>query len=374
MENKALIDYLKSPEFVGASTNASRLVGKLKSAVERKELYETHQILRTINFRFISSQDKIFALRDLLFEGTCYLLKSGETVSGQDIGTLFLDSAGKCLLKRRDEGNEVTNNDLTNASLVYHANKNSLDYDICQRVAHIAISLPDLEIGRSKFIADAFKILNPKVLNRNLLHEVLATKFWQIKDLASSRYHYLHCASLLNAKDVADLLVSYQAESANNSEVDLFITQFILQFLCLQSPIDPPNQKKTTPSAPSSRSLVNCCKRRRTEIKSIAEQIFLCYKKKTKFSYPLLNFIWFMIMILDSEEASTFVLLRDIYRPTWSRDPNYSGYLTRIETLYFAKTEQRQGGFLNNILLSLIEGDGESSQEGNNISECDELD
>lgn len=391
MEDKALMDYLKSPEFVRASTNATRLVGKLESAVQRKELYETHQILRTINFRFISSQDKIVALRNLLFEGACYLLKSGENVSGQDIGTLFLDSAAKCLQKRRDESNEEANNELTNASLVYHANNNTLDFDISQKVAHIAISLPDTEIGRPKFIADAIKILNPKILNRSLLHEVLATQFWQTKDLASSRYHYLHCASLLNAKDVADLLVSYQTASANSSEVDLFITQFILQFLCLQSPIDPPNQKKTTPSAPSSRLSVNYCKRSRSEIKLIAEKIFSTYTLQHPClsqvcvpfsSLPLLNFTYFIISILDSDkEASTFVMLRDIYKVTWSRDPNYNGYLTRIETLYFGivdQSKQRQGGFLNNILQSLLEGaddeDGESNQEVNNLSSCDELD
>lgn len=390
MEDKALLDYLKSPEFVKASTNVTRLVGKLESAIQRKELYETHQILRTINFRFINSTDKIVALKNLLFEGTCYLLKSGENVSGQDIGTLFLDSAAKFLQKRRDESNEETNNDLTTASLTYHANNNTLDYDICQKVAHIAISLPETEIGQPKFIADALKILNPKILNRSLLHEVLATKFWQIGDLSSSRYHYLHCASLLNAKDVASLLVSYQTGSANRSEVDLFITQFILQFLCLQTPIDPPDQKKATTSVPSSSS-VNHCRRSRGVIKSIAEKIFSSYTLQHPSlsqvcvpfsSLPLLNFTYFIITILDSDkEASTFVMLRDIYKVTWSRDPNYNGYLTRIETLYFGindQAKQRQGGFFNNILLSLLEGpddeDNDSNQDGNNLSSCDELD
>lgn len=391
MEEEVLVDFLESPLFVRASSNATRLVAKLKQAIQHRELYETHQILRTIYFRFVNSKDKVTVLEDLLYQGACYLLKLNENVSGQDIATLFLEAAAKCLQYYRDEGGEEAMQDLSNDSVSYHANKQSLDWDISQKLSQIAVSLPKTDIGQSKFIADALRILNPKLLNRSLLHNFMANKFWQHEDYAESRYHFLHCSNLENAQDIANLLVDYQTGSATRSEVDLFITQFIFQFLCLQSPIDSPLNKKSHANPPNPQS-APVIKRTRKSIKTIADKIFSQYTLKhptlhqvsIPFSrLPLLNFTFFIISIIDtSNEAATFNILRDIYKLAWSRDPDYQGYLNRIGTLYFGvvdKDKQRQGGgFFNNILMSLLEGTGEddedSNQDGNSLSFSDELD
>lgn len=390
MAENALVAYLESPEFIGAATNATRLVAKLKTAVQKRELYETHQILRTINFRFISVKDKAIPLSELLYQGACYLLECQEFVSGQDIATLFLESSVKCLQYLIDEKGELAKINLANQNLEHHVNNQTLHWSTSQKVSNLAVHLPDSEIGRTKFIADALRILSPKLLNRSLFHEVLAIKFWEHKEVVSSRYHYLHCASIDNAQEIARLLVEYQSGSASKSEIDLFITQFILQFLCLQSPLDSPklsNQKSVTATTPQ--AAIN--RKTRSVIKSIAEKIFRSYTLKHPLlsqvclpfsSLPLLNFTHFIVSILDSDkEANTFSMLCDIYRVTWARDPNYKGYLTRIGTLYFGvidQSKQVQGGIFNNILLSLLEGADEdeedSNHEGNNFSSCDELD
>lgn len=365
MAENALVSYLNSPDFIKAATNSTRLVAKLKTAVQKRELYETHQILRTINFRFINHKDKAIPLCELLYQGSCFLLEQQEFVSGQDTATLFLESSAKSLQHHIDEKGRG----VISQNLEHHVNNNTLEWSLSQKVSNIAVNLPDTEIGRTKFITDALRILHPKLLNRSLLHEVLAIKFWENKDvgthklskLSQCRYHYLHCASLDNAYEIARLLIEYQSREG---EVDLFITQFILQFFCLQ------------PKTAMNRSV----------IKSIAEKIFTSYTLKHPLlsqvsppfsSLPLLNFTHFIISILDSDkEANTFTMLCDIYRVSWSRDPNYKGYLTRIGTLYFGiidQSKQVQGGIFNNILLSLLEGKDED-EEGNNFSSCDELD
>lgn len=391
MAEEALVTYLGSAEFVKASANATRLVAKLKLAVQKRELYEAHQILRTINFRFISAIDKTIPLNNLLYQGACYLLKLEEFVSGQDISTLFLESSVKCLQYLIDEKGETSKINLANQNLEYHIHNNTFDWAVCEKVANLAVSLPNTELGRTKFIADALRILTPKLLNRCLLHEVLASKFWQNNDVISSRYHYLHCASLENAQEIARLLVEYQSTGASYSEIDLFITQFILQFLCLQCPLDAPKLPNQKSTATPSQTAIG--RKTRNVIKSIAEKIFTSYTLKHPVlspllgcipfsSLPLLNFTYFIISILDSDkEASTFTMLCDIYRVTWSRDPNYQGYLTRIGTLFLGivdQSKQVQGGIFNNILLSLLEGteddEEDSSHEGNNFSSCDELD
>lgn len=394
MEKEALLTYLDSPKFITASSNSSRLVAKLKSAVQRQELYETHQILRTVYFRFSNYKEKVAALLDLLYHGSMYLLKFKEFISGQDTALLLLETAAKCLQNQLELGNQEAKSNLTNSSLTHHTMNNTLDIDISQKVANLVVELPDTDVGQTKFIAEALRILSPKLLNRDLFHNVVAKKYWLNKNYVNARYHYLRCASIENAQDIATLLVEYHCESASRSEVDLFITQFIFQLLCLQCPLDPPrvpNQSKpnivTPPNATISKKL-------RNTIKLIAEKIFSTYTLKHPqlsqveipfSSLPLLNFTYFIISIIDSNqpEGAAFRVLCDIYKTTWGRDPNYQSYLKRIGSIYFgvvdqAKQQQQQGGFFNNILMSLLEGaddeEEDSNREGNNLSSCDELD
>lgn len=394
MAEIALVNYLGSAQFVQAASNSTRLVAKLKTAVQHSELYETHQILRTIYFRFVNSKERVFALKDLLYEGSCFLLKSGEHVSGQDIATIFLEAAAKCLQHRQEDVSDDVTNHIASSSIKYHESNNTVDYNISYKVAKLASQLPDTEIERQKFIAEALKTLNSKLLNRELLHNVLAIELWKTKDFAGSRYHFLHCANVENASDIADLLIEYQMANASRNEIDLFIAQFTLQFLCLQCPTDSPKlNQKSTPIIPVT------SRKSRHSIKQIAERVFLAYTSKHPsksllkkqdtsspiFSLPLLNFTYFIISILDSDkDSSTFRMLYEIYRATWMRDPSYKGYLDRIGTIYAGlvdeSSRQRQGGLFNNLLMSLLEEpddeDEEANQEAasNNFSSCDELD
>lgn len=375
MEEMTLIEYINSDEFIKASSNSTRLVGKLKTAIQHEQLYETHQILRTIYFRFSNNKEKLNALENLLYHGAYYLLLKNEFTSGQDIATLFLELAAKCLSNKNKEDENNTQYELI----------------ISEKVANIAVKLPDTEIGQSRFLFETLKILIPKLLDRNLLHNILANKFWQHKDFVNGRYHYLRCASLENAENIAQLLIEYQTLSATKSEIDLFITQFILQLLCLQSPLDPPTKQSNEKQKPDTNIGNKVIRKTRKTIKIITEKIFMFYTLNHPLlnqscipysNYPLLNFTYFIISILDStyDESSTFKTLCDIYRITWSRDPNYSDYLNRIGTIYFGvvdQAKQRQGGgggILNNILLSLLEEDENSNQENYNLSSSDELD
>lgn len=393
MAEETLIGYLSSDNFLQASSNATRLVTKLKSAIQRRELYETHQILRTIYFRFLNVKEKVIALESLLYHGSCYLLELNELTSGQDIATLFLETAAKCLRYHRD-GNEEAKSDLVNASLNDHISKKTLDWQLSEKVAELAARMPETEIGKPKFVAESCKILDHKLLNTCLLHQVMAQKFWAHKDFVNCRYHYLHCASIENAPDIAKFLVQYHTSSASISELDLFITQFILQFLCLQTPLDPPknpNNQRNNNSAAINQSHSSINRKTRNAIKRIVEIIFSSYTLKHPLladvsapfsSSPLLNFTHFIISIIDADkEASIFRTLCNIYQVTWTRDPNYKGYLDRIGTLYFGivdQSKQRQDGFFNNILLSLLDGADEeeedSDHDGNNLSSCDDLD
>ena len=393
-KGEILISYLDSPDFIKASANAVRLVSKLKVAVQKQELYETHQILRTIYFRFVNNKDKIESLVGLLYHGAQYLLDNLETISGQDIATLYLESSSKYLQSRLSDSMNLI---VTQSESSHPPINNALETDICHKISNLLIKLPDGEMGQAKFTAEALGLLNPKILNRDLLHTVIASRYWQEKNYVNARYHYLHCASLDNAQDIAMLLVDYHVKSANKAEIDLFITQFIFQFLCLQNPFDSirtrTHQQRTIQNPGTASSLAAVTRKSRNAIKLIAEKIFSTYTLKHPqlsrvevpfSSLPLLNFTFFIISILDSNEINTFKMLCDIYKTTWSRDPNYQSYLNRIGVLYFGQSDhsrqhQQQGSFFNNILMSLLEGadeqgEADSNLGGNNSSSSDELD
>lgn len=385
MAEEALINYLESPNFKAVSTNAIRLVNKLKTAVQTKELYETHQILRTINFRFIVSREKVLALEDLLYHGSLFLLEHGEYASGQDIGVLFLEAASRGLQYQREDGRHEDKLNLANPSLTHHVNHKTMDWVVSQKASHIVVRLPNSDIGRTKFMADILRVLNPKLLNRNILHDVLASMLREHKDFNNSRYHYLHCASPENAQDVARLMIEY-SQATSNTEPDVLIAQFILQFLCIQSPIDqskPTHLTNTSTSTQSSR--VN--RKTRTLIMFTAEIILTEYTVKHPlisrvypYLSPLLNYIYFIIKMLEEEkEANTYTILKQTYRVAWARNPSFEGYLNRVGTLYFGIIDpaKRQGGIFNNILMSLLEGEGDEEEEALSPQptfSCDDLD
>lgn len=379
-QEQHLVHYLDSSEFKQASANNTRLVEKLKLAVSKKEHYEAHQILRTIYFRFINVEAKITPLSILLYHSSLYLLQNMETVSGQDLAGLFLESSVKSLELFKHQSDPST---AQNPSLKYHADGQTYYWQVCQRIADLAVRLPKTDIGQVKFESEVAKI-SPKLINKQLLHEVLAKRYWSTQDYVMSQYHYLQSASLDNAKDIAKMLIDYQLSGANKNEIDLFLAQFIFHLLSAHNPTDSPGKprppaahQKDTPAGSSPLTVVG---RTRGQIKEIAEKIFSNYvlqhpnisQSSIPFtSLPLMNFTYFIVFLLDSdnfrESATVFKKLCDLYQPTWSRDPNYKTYLTRIGNLYFGivdpAKQRSQASFFNNMLASLLDASDDDDDD-----------
>lgn len=379
-----LLSYLNSPDYLAAASTATRMTTKLAVAVQQREFYEAHQLLRTMYFRFINHKDRLKPLIDLLYYGAKFLLANQETISGQDVATLCIESSARLLQIRLDVDTSSLDKDsfrrkLTNSDPSYHRENKTIDFEICNMIAQLAYQLPDAETGRSRFFAEAIKLLSPKILNRELLHTVLARTFMSHLDYVEARYHFLHCANVGTADDIGQLLAQYHQFFGNKNEVDLFLAQFVLQFLCLQAPSDLP---PTTSSDNIITSVGN--KKSRTTIRETAQLIIRRYRsmhhqlfedQSPSPKYPLFNFLNFITSILDAAkpETQTFKTLCNLYKTVWDRDPNYLSYLNRIGVLYFGvvdHTQQQQGGFFNNILMSLLDGadddDEASSQLGSN--------
>nr|CAD7411435.1 unnamed protein product [Timema poppensis] len=165
-----------------------------------------------------------------------------------------------------------------------------------------------------------------------------------------ARHHFLYSTDGFGC---ASLLVEIHKMRGYAAEVDLFIAQAVLQYLCLQN-------------------------------MSTAQAAFHCYtsqhpniKRGPPYILPLLNFIWFLLKAVESGKLNTFKVLCEQYQPSIKRDPSYPDYLNKIGHIFFGiplPRAQPQGFViskqfllqyhLGNILQSFFSGlDEESDTE-----------
>ncbi|XP_075383750.1 Golgi to ER traffic protein 4 homolog isoform X2 [Tenrec ecaudatus] len=302
-----------------------RVEGKLRASVEKGDYYEAHQMYRTLFFRYMS-QGKHADARELMFSGALLFFSHGQN-SAADLSMLVLES-----LEKAEVG--VTNDLLENLDKLFSL----MDPNSPERVAFVSRALKWSGGGSGK-------LGHPK------LHQLLAVTLWKEQNYCESRYHFLHSA---DGEGCANMLVEYATSRGFRSEVDMFVAQAVLQFLCLKN-------------------------------KSSASVVFTTYTQKhpsieagPPFVQPLLNFIWFLLLAVDGGKLTVFTVLCEQYQPSLRRDPMYHEYLDRIGQLFFGvppKQTSSYGGLLGNLLSSLMgsseQEDGEEGQEGSSPIELD---
>ena len=106
-------------------------------------------------------------------------------------------------------------------------------------------------------------------IRRPILLQHLAYGLWQLKKYAESRKHFLQSG---DGEGCGNMLVEFHLCRGFNTELDLFITQTVLQYLCL---------KKVLEAATAFRAYT----KHHPNI-----------KMDPPFSHPLLNFLWLLII------------------------------------------------------------------------------
>ncbi|RXM27676.1 Golgi to ER traffic protein 4-like [Acipenser ruthenus] len=306
-----------------------RVEGKLRASVEKGDYYEAHQMYRTLFFRYMS-QGKHAEARELMYSGAVLFFSHNQKNSAADLSMLVLESLEKSDAKVIDD-------------ILEHLAKlfTLMDPNSPERVAFVSRAIKWSSDGSAK-------LGHPK------LHQQLAVTLWKEQNYSESRYHFLHSC---DGEGCADMLVEYSASRGYRSEVDMFVAQAVLQFLCLKN-------------------------------KTSASVVFTTYTQKhpsiekgPPFVQPLLNFIWFLLLAVDGGKLTVFTVLCEQYQPSLKRDPMYNEYLDRIGQLFFGvppKQSSSYGGLLGNLLNSLMgsneEEEEEEGEEGQEDSSPIELD
>jgi golgi to ER traffic protein 4 len=231
-----------------------RLVSKLSQLLKNGDYYEAHQIYRTLYHRMMRS-NKTLQLSDMLYEGSIHLLVNGEHNSGADVACLYLDV--------------ITH--MNGQQLESHL-QNNQNTQLLTNIRKLFELIPCKTPERVVFISKAIKLNYSPISS---IHKQFAIVLWHEKNYSESRNHFVHSCSD-SGEECALMLIEYQTSLGFPSEVDLFITQFVLQVLCVKN-------------------------------KSLADNTFHAYTSKhpnisktnPPFSLPLLNFIWFLLVAID---------------------------------------------------------------------------
>ncbi|CAK9814267.1 Golgi to ER traffic protein 4 homolog [Anthophora plagiata] len=299
-----------------------RVLAKLEASINSENYYEAHQMYRTLYFRYIG-QKKYSELLELLYNGSTLLLQHEQHVSGADLGILFIN----VLTQSGTEPSE----------------------DYFEKIANLFRIMSPLLPERDVFIQSAlrwsikgteYKTGHPD------LHQKIARVFWKENNYTMARQHFIHSR---DGPGCAALLVELHERGGYTSEIDLFIAQAVLQYLCLQN-------------------------------KATAQEVFNSYtllhpniSSGPPYLLPLLNFLFFLLKTVDSGNFAVFTVLCERYQISLNRDPCYQQYLDKIGQLYCNVPSPRphNQGLFGSLLQSLfngVEDEGSDDEQRNTAS------
>ncbi|XP_063362084.1 Golgi to ER traffic protein 4 homolog [Cydia amplana] len=305
-----------------------RVLDKLAASVNSGQYYEAHQMYRTLYFRYLS-QKKYADLLNLLHEGATLLLQRDQQGSGADLAILLLDVLTKSETQPCEEWIE--------------------------KVANIFEIMSPTIPERETFLTNAVKwSMDSNKKGHPLLHKKIAEVYWREKKYTAAHRHFLHSC---DGSAYATMLIELHTTKGLKSEIDLFIAQAVLQFLCLRNiQMATETFNKYTGSHPTIKN-----------------------DRGPPYLFPLLNFLWFLLRAIEQKHAIQFKILRNWYAISIKRDPNYSVYLDNIGRIWFGieiphdpkNANSMFGGLLKSIIGEAADSSDEEEYMGHNTSAPD---
>ncbi|XP_015122743.1 Golgi to ER traffic protein 4 homolog [Diachasma alloeum] len=284
-----------------------RVLDNLEASVNSGNYYEAHQLYRSLYFRYLGRK-RYADLLELLYNGAMLLLQRDQHASGADLGILFID---------------VLNRSQTERTKVYFEKITNL-FSIMKQ------GTPERETFLHNALGWSLKHTSYKWGHPDL-HKLIAEVFWQEKNYTLAKQHFIYSH---DGAGCAAMLVEIHQQRGYSNEVDLFIAQVVLQYLCLRN-------------ASAAQEALDSYTSRHPKINNGPPYLL-----------PLLNFLSFLLKTIQLCSHEMFLILCEQYHLSLNRDPSYRIYLEKIAQLFFnapAPRPKRQGLF-GNLLESLFVG------------------
>ncbi|EGI70460.1 PREDICTED: Golgi to ER traffic protein 4 homolog [Acromyrmex echinatior] len=305
------------------SHGVQRVLAKLEASINSENYYEAHQMYRTLYFRYLG-QRKYSELLELLYSGSMLLLQHEQHASGADLGILFV--------------NVLTQSGTVPAQGFFEK--------IMSLFSLMSPASPEREVFVQSALKWSIKGTDYKTGHPDL-HQKIAQIFWREKNYILARQHFIYSR---DGSGCAAMLVELHEQRGYMNEIDLFIAQAVLQYLCLQN-------------------------------KATAQEAFNSYTSRhpkinsgPPYLLPLLNFLFFLLKIIDSGKLAypVFAVLCEQYQISLNRDPCYRQYLDKIGQLFFniPPPRPRNQGLFGSLLQSFFNGleDDDSDDEQRNTA------
>jgi len=306
-----------------------RIHQKFRAKVESGNFYEASQLTKTLFHRY-KAQKNYSDAEALLYESVLTLLRHDQQESGFELARLLVT-----LYKESDD--DITEQHVEKISKIIQTSSNA---PTC----------------RKDFIQDALNwTVGVHAHGHPKVHFTCALKFWEEKDYESARQHFIHTTHVDDASNqCATFLVEYHIVSGFPGEIDLFVAQAVLQFLCLRNT-------------------------------STASNTFEAYTTKHPgiqrsqhpFKQPLLNFIAFLLIVIEKGNIDQYTILCEQYQPSIRRDPTYTIYLDKIAQIFFGLPPPKKqktgiegmiGDFMESIFSNGDLSDGQPTAAANVVT------
>lgn len=311
----------------------SRVLGKLRASIEAGNFYEAHQMYRTLHFRY-ASQERYDDLLELLHDGALTMLAHGQYSSGADLGLLLIATLETAPMPKAQQQHWV------------------------KQVAELVGKIKPTIVERETLLEKAMKWTGGIEPDRGLgmlMHRLVAQLLYREGNLAQARYHFMHSR---DGTSSAFLLIEMSTAKGFAGEVDLFVTHFVLEQLCLGA------------VEAATETFVAYCR---------YHPAIAC--PEAPYPLPLLNFCWLLVQLVavhppaGSMKASTFRALCELYKPSLERDPVYKQYVQKIGRKYFelgARSEQSPYAFFDFVQQFFLERDPDELGDDDDDDDEDE--
>lgn len=298
------------------ATKSSKLDQRLQTAIAERRFYEVHQLYKTIYFRFMTRRNYTDAM-NCLITGSKFLLSNEQWESGIELSCLLIEVYIKGKI-------ELTDTQLN---------------QLCDLLLHMP---PGDE--RMNFVNKALQLLHSHKSLLAKFNEQFARILWWEGSFNEARFRIMLSS---NGYAAGCFLIALHERYGLRSEVDLFITQAVLQFLCMRQI-------------------------------SVAMLTFYTYTRGHPLlepgppfvHFPLLNFLWFLMLAIEKKcNLSVFAVLCEKYEPQLHRDSAYAKYLDKIGQLYFGIPPPKNEA--NNLFSHILQLFSSSSTASGDMDEDD---
>lgn len=279
-------------------------------------------MFRTIYFRY-SKQEKFLELSELLLDGSEKLIVAKQFQSGSDLSLLLIEVLQKCQFDENDFEKWI-------ASVG----------GLIEKIEPNVVERETLVVRAVKWSCEGNK--KSPHQGHPMMHKLIANIMAKEQNFEQARYHYLLSKDGVGC---AKILIQLSAK-AFNSEVDMVIVQVVLNLLVL--------------------------KEKDTALVTFNTYTKLHPKIKTTnppYRTPLLNFLYFLLNIIEDPKLQGFKTLCELYKTALNRDPAYEKQLQIIGVSYFgapqARPVQSNGlfGDLFSQIFQELEGNSDDDED-----------